>query len=90
MGTEFDKRKVRKVNERRFVFDWDESEDTSVAAQQLHLKPEAPLFGRGRLGGMDLERPRFQSRPTHRPGYVSSHLKKVHSSLEKKDTISVA
>ncbi|KNE66223.1 hypothetical protein AMAG_10461 [Allomyces macrogynus ATCC 38327] len=36
MGGEWKKRKVRRVNDRRFVFDWDAGEDTSVDVNPLY------------------------------------------------------
>jgi ATP-dependent RNA helicase DDX23/PRP28 len=51
------------MNDRKFVFDWDETDDTafSAAAQSLNLNGLAVagqggsqvMFGRGRLAGMD-------------------------------------
>jgi ATP-dependent RNA helicase DDX23/PRP28 len=54
MGVERKKRKIRRMNDRRFVFDWDEGEDTSVDANPLYKHCiEYNAFGRGHLGGVD-------------------------------------
>ncbi|KIJ34659.1 hypothetical protein M422DRAFT_263221, partial [Sphaerobolus stellatus SS14] len=57
LGVDKKKRKIRKINDRKFVFDWDEHEDTFTAEA---AGPNAPLaeatgvmFGRGHLAGMD-------------------------------------
>lgn len=58
LGVDKKKRKIRKMNDRKFVFDWDEQEDTfadsSSAMMDPGLKPGgAVMFGRGHLAGMD-------------------------------------
>ncbi|KAJ1512096.1 DEAD (Asp-Glu-Ala-Asp) box polypeptide 23 [Coelomomyces lativittatus] len=54
MGAERKKRKIRRMNDRRFVFDWDEGEDTSADANPLYNhRVEYSAFGRGHLGGID-------------------------------------
>lgn len=58
LGVDKKKRKIRKMNDRKFVFDWDEQDDTftndpnpltGVAAQNR----AQVMFGRGHLAGMD-------------------------------------
>ncbi|KAG8932362.1 mRNA splicing protein prp28 [Tulasnella sp. 417] len=58
LGVDKKKRKIRKMNDKKFVFDWDEQEDTIALAgtggvRDLGLKGGAVMFGRGHLAGMD-------------------------------------
>ncbi|KAG8930204.1 mRNA splicing protein prp28 [Tulasnella sp. 419] len=59
LGVDKKKRKIRKMNDKKFVFDWDEQEDTNHLTGGAHLdlglgKPGAAvMFGRGHLAGMD-------------------------------------
>lgn len=46
-------RKQRRIGDKKFQFDWDDADDTSITTStnsQIHV-----LFGRGHLGGMDIE-----------------------------------
>lgn len=48
------KRRVRKLNERKFVFDWDANEDTSIDYNKIYKdRHTIQFFGRGHLGGID-------------------------------------
>ncbi|KAI8339174.1 P-loop containing nucleoside triphosphate hydrolase protein [Chlamydoabsidia padenii] len=50
------KRKIRKMNERKFVFDWDAGEDTSADFNPLYAnRHDAQMFGRGHLAGIDIK-----------------------------------
>ncbi|KAG8748691.1 mRNA splicing protein prp28 [Ceratobasidium sp. 414] len=49
LGVDKKKRKIRKMNDRKFVFDWDEQEDTGMQA----ARQGAVMFGRGHLAGME-------------------------------------
>ncbi|KAJ6455665.1 P-loop containing nucleoside triphosphate hydrolase protein [Mycena sanguinolenta] len=57
LGVDKKKRKMRKINDRKFVFDWDTQDDTmaedspTLAGQQR--QGAQVMFGRGRLAGMD-------------------------------------
>jgi ATP-dependent RNA helicase DDX23/PRP28 len=63
LGVDKKKRKVRKMSDKKFVFDWDDQDDTfndaSSAASALAATPGlgkpagAVMFGRGHLAGMD-------------------------------------
>ncbi|EGN95415.1 hypothetical protein SERLA73DRAFT_162301 [Serpula lacrymans var. lacrymans S7.3] len=57
LGVDKKKRKIRKMNDRKFVFDWDEQDDTfaedSPVAVGTHRQGAQVMFGRGRLAGMD-------------------------------------
>lgn len=50
------KRRVRRLNDRKFVFDWDASEDTSVDYNPLYKeRHQVQFFGRGNLAGIDIK-----------------------------------
>lgn len=54
LGVDKKKRKIRKLNDRKFVFDWDAQDDTG--ADEVDIVPKQGMqvmFGRGRLAGMD-------------------------------------
>ncbi|KAF8577257.1 pre-mRNA-splicing ATP-dependent RNA helicase PRP28 [Ramaria rubella] len=57
LGVDKKKRKIRKMNDRKFVFDWDEQEDTFTpeAAGPVASMGQGTgvMFGRGHLAGMD-------------------------------------
>ncbi|KAK7014936.1 P-loop containing nucleoside triphosphate hydrolase protein [Favolaschia claudopus] len=57
LGVDKKKRKMRKINDRKFVFDWDTQDDTmaedSPAAVGAQRQGAQMMFGRGRLAGMD-------------------------------------
>ncbi|KZS99054.1 P-loop containing nucleoside triphosphate hydrolase protein [Sistotremastrum niveocremeum HHB9708] len=57
LGVDKKKRKIRKMNDRKFVFDWDEQEDTFTAESPSAIGSQrqgaAVMFGRGHLAGMD-------------------------------------
>ncbi|XP_076048540.1 putative ATP-dependent RNA helicase DDX23 isoform X1 [Oratosquilla oratoria] len=50
------KKKIRRLNDRKFVFDWDASEDTSVDYNDIYInRHQVHFFGRGHFGGLDLK-----------------------------------
>lgn len=50
------KKRVRRLNDRKFVFDWDATEDTSVDYNELYIqKHNVHFFGRGHFGGLDVK-----------------------------------
>ena len=50
------KKRIRKLNDRKFVFDWDAGEDTSHDYNPLYNdKHNIQFFGRGGIGGIDLK-----------------------------------
>ena len=56
MGTQNKVRKVRKMNDKKFVFDWAVSEDTSTNDNPLYTnKSHLHLLGRGHIAGIDLQ-----------------------------------
>ncbi|EDS27249.1 DEAD box ATP-dependent RNA helicase [Culex quinquefasciatus] len=58
------KRRVRRLNDRKFVFDWDAAEDTSVDYNNLYKeRHHVQFFGRGNIAGIDIkEQKRKQSK----------------------------
>ena len=56
LGKEREKKKrTRKLHERKFVFDWDENDDTSKDYDNLYEeRHQIQFFGRGALAGMDV------------------------------------
>ncbi|KAN0123799.1 P-loop containing nucleoside triphosphate hydrolase protein [Russula decolorans] len=57
LGVDKKKRKIRRMNERKFVFDWDEQEDTFSADPSANIGVQRQgaqvMFGRGHIAGMD-------------------------------------
>ena len=57
LGVDKKKRKIRKINDRKFVFDWDEQDDTysaeAPAAVGSNRQGAQINFGRGHIAGMD-------------------------------------
>ncbi|TFK29855.1 P-loop containing nucleoside triphosphate hydrolase protein [Coprinopsis marcescibilis] len=57
LGVDKKKRKMRKMNDRKFVFDWDAQDDTLVEDSPTALGSNRQgaqiMFGRGHLAGMD-------------------------------------
>ena len=50
------KRRHRRLNERKFVFDWDAKDDTSQDYNPLYKeKHQIQFFGRGHIGGIDIK-----------------------------------
>ncbi|XP_030384087.1 probable ATP-dependent RNA helicase DDX23 [Scaptodrosophila lebanonensis] len=58
------KRRVRRLNDRKFVFDWDTGEDTSIDYNNLYKeRHHVQFFGRGNVAGIDIkEQKRTQSK----------------------------
>ena len=56
MGLIKKKKRARRLNERKFVFDWDQNEDTSLDYNALYKeRHQIQLFGRGHIAGIDLK-----------------------------------
>jgi ATP-dependent RNA helicase DDX23/PRP28 len=57
LGVEKKKRKIRKMNDKKFVFDWDAQDDTlaedSPTAMGSNRQGAQVMYGRGKLAGMD-------------------------------------
>ena len=53
-GRQPEKRSIRRLNQRKFNFDWAEKDDTSVDYNPLYTqRHQAQFYGRGRLAGID-------------------------------------
>ncbi|KAI9347751.1 P-loop containing nucleoside triphosphate hydrolase protein [Obelidium mucronatum] len=56
MGAEKKKRKIRRMNEKKFVFDWGADEDTAVDINPIYSnRHDVQLFGRGHIAGIDVK-----------------------------------
>ena len=56
LGAEKKKKRVRRQNDRKFVFDWEVGDDTSVDWNPIYSDRHALQFmGRGGIGGIDLK-----------------------------------
>lgn len=56
LGLTKKKRRVRRLNDRKFVFDWDAGEDTSVDYNPIYKeRHQVQFFGRGNLAGIDIK-----------------------------------
>jgi ATP-dependent RNA helicase DDX23/PRP28 len=57
LGVDKKKRKIRKMNDRKFVFDWDTQDDTFAEDSPLAVGSSRQgaqvMFGRGRIAGID-------------------------------------
>jgi ATP-dependent RNA helicase DDX23/PRP28 len=57
LGVDKKKRKIRKMNDRKFVFDWDAQDDTfaedSPVAVGSNRQGAQVMFGRGKIAGID-------------------------------------
>ncbi|XP_063926837.1 probable ATP-dependent RNA helicase DDX23 [Zophobas morio] len=55
LGAPKKQRKIRRMNDKKFVFDWDLAEDTSVDYNTLYKeKHNILLFGRGHIAGLEV------------------------------------
>ena len=73
------KKRIRRLNDRKFVFDWDASEDTSVDYNDLYIeKHNVHFFGRGHFGGMDVKEQR-----KNQSKFYSEYLEKRRTQEEK-------
>lgn len=56
LGSTSRKKRGRRLHERKFVFDWDASEDTAVDYNPIYKdRHQVQLFGRGNIGGIDIK-----------------------------------
>merc|ERR1712142_1217938 len=59
LGAEKKKKRVRRQNDRKFVFDWDTTDDTSADYNKLYAdRHNLQFFGRGGIGGIDIKSPK--------------------------------
>ncbi|CBY41681.1 unnamed protein product, partial [Oikopleura dioica] len=62
LGAAKKKKKVRKQNERKFVFDWDAGDDTSNDYNPIYReRHQVQLFGRGYIAGIDIKAQRGEA-----------------------------
>lgn len=54
MGVQEKEQKLRKKNDKRFLFDWDSREDTFNEDPLYAERKGATLFGKGHIAGMDM------------------------------------
>ena len=56
LGQEKKKKRVRRQNDRKFIFDWEAGDDTSVDYNKLYIeRHNLQFFGRGGIGGIDIK-----------------------------------
>lgn len=56
LGADKKRRKMRRLADRKFVFDWDTGEDTSTDFNPIYKsRHQAQFFGRGQLAGIDVK-----------------------------------
>jgi len=56
LGAEKKKKRVRRQNDRKFVFDWEVTDDTSTDYNKIYSeRHNLQFFGRGGIGGIDLK-----------------------------------
>ena len=56
LGAARKKKRIRKMNDRKFVFDWDAGEDTSSDYNPIYAdKHHIQFYGRGSLAGIDIK-----------------------------------
>lgn len=73
------KRRVRRLNDRKFVFDWDASEDTSNDYNALYKeRHQVQFFGRGHVAGIDIK-----SQKKDHSKFYGNLLEKRRTELEK-------
>lgn len=50
------KKRIRRLNDRKFVFEWDAGEDTSTDYNPIYKdKHQVQFFGRGHVAGIDIK-----------------------------------
>lgn len=56
LGIKKKKKRIRRLNDRKFVFDWDAGDDTSIDYNSLYKeRHEVQFFGRGQIAGIDIK-----------------------------------
>jgi len=79
LGLKKKKKRIRRMNDRKFVFDWDAGEDTSVDYNPLYKeKHQVQLFGRGNIAGIDI-----RQQKTHQSKFYGDLLEKRRTAGEK-------
>ena len=78
MGLAPQKNKKRRLNDRKFIFDWSTDSDTSTLAKNEEIKPINVGYGRGHLGG-------FESKNSRRGGLDKHWRDKDLSEMTERD-----
>ena len=66
LGVKKKKKRIRRLNDRKFVFDWDAGDDTSNDYNDIYKsKHSIQFFGRGNVAGIDIKVVYFDSRVLH-------------------------
>ncbi|XP_052091689.1 probable ATP-dependent RNA helicase DDX23 [Mytilus californianus] len=79
LGMAKKKRRIRRLNDRKFVFDWDAGDDTSTDYNPLYKeKHQVQFFGRGYVAGIDLK-----SQKKEQSMFYGDLLEKRRSETEK-------
>ena len=56
MGIIKKRKRVRRLNDRKFVFDWDAGDDTSLDYNNLYKeRHQVQFYGRGNVAGIDIK-----------------------------------
>ncbi|PNF30121.1 putative ATP-dependent RNA helicase DDX23 [Cryptotermes secundus] len=72
-------RRVRRPNDRKFVFDWDASEDTSIGHNPLYKeRHQVQFFGRGNVAGIDIK-----AQKRHQSKFYGELLERRRTEAEK-------
>ncbi|KNC80527.1 hypothetical protein SARC_07099 [Sphaeroforma arctica JP610] len=63
IGATKQKRRVRRMNEKKFTFDWDDADDTGADHNSLYSDRHHvhAMFGRGHMGGIDVRQQRKEA-----------------------------
>ena len=73
------KKRVRRQNDRKFIFDWEAGDDTSVDYNKLYTdRHNLQFFGRGGIGGIDIK-----SQKKEQIQFYGDLLEKRRSDMEK-------
>jgi len=73
------KKRIRRLNDRKFVFDWDAGEDTSIDYNPIYKdKHSVQFFGRGHVAGIDIKQQKKEQSK-----YYSDLLEKRRTDAEK-------
>jgi ATP-dependent RNA helicase DDX23/PRP28 len=73
------KKRIRRLNDRKFVFDWDAGEDTSTDYNPIYKdKHEVQFFGRGHIAGIDIKQQKKEQSK-----YYADLLEKRRTDAEK-------
>jgi len=79
LGAERKKKRIRRQNDRKFIFDWEAGDDTSVDYNKLYMnRHNLQFFGRGGIGGIDIK-----SQKKEQTQFYGDLLEKRRTEMEK-------